>query len=397
MAFLREIGVSLLAGLGAELARPRHILLIAFGFVIAAITLAVMLTLPAGLNRLAGNSGLPDVVLVLPGSAFSTESSGAFKSDVAGLVGSLPGVAHNRQGRPLVAPQFVVNTRLRRTDGTNATVLVRGVTPTFWNIVGRAISIRSGQRFTAGKDELIAGVGSARSFVSLDTGDTTAVHHSPWRVSGEFSAHGGFWESELWTDLEALQSTYHAQGTVTSLWVQLTAPDAFDAFNTGLHANPQTQGLRVVRQRAYYTQQAPFLKYYITAATEGVALGLGLGAILAVINALGVALAARRRELAILRAIGFRRGALAMALLIEVLVIGAVCAAIALLAAWLAVDGREVASATMAGPAIQFRMHVGVSVVGLTFAYVLVLGVLSACWPIARVLHAPLTKVLRDE
>jgi hypothetical protein len=42
-------------------------------------------------------------------------------------------------------------------------------------------------------------------------------------------------------------------------------------------------------------------------------------------------------------------------------------------------------------------MHVGSAVIGWTFVYVLMLGVLSALWPIARAVRAPLTKTLQDE
>jgi putative ABC transport system permease protein len=395
MRILREIASSLATGLASALARPRHTLLIAFGFIIAGITLAVLLTLPAGLKRLAGNTGSPDVAIVLSGNSFN-ESGGALKPEVAALVGSLPGVAHGREGQPLVAPQFVANARLRRTDGTTATVLMRGVTPVFWDVLGHTPSMRSGRSFAAGKDELIAGVGAARGFVALDTGATLSIHDTPWHVTGEFAAGGGFWESELWTDMAALQAAYHAQGAVTCLWVKLTSPAAFKTFQQALHDDPQSQGLHAMLQRDYYTEQTSFLKYLIIAAAEVIAVALGLGAILAIVNALGMALAARRRELAIQRAVGFRRAALALALLVEVLVIGAVCAAVAVLVAWLAVNGHEVGSST-GGSAIEFRMRVGSSVIGWTFVYVLILGVLSALWPIARAVRAPLTKTLQDE
>ena len=395
MRILREIASSLATGLASALARPRHTLLIAFGFVIAGITLAVLLTLPAGLKRLAGNTGSPDVAIVLSGNSFN-ESGGAFRPEVAALVGSLPGVAHGHEGQPLVAPQFVANARLRRSDGTTATVLVRGVTPVFWDVLSHTPSMRSGRSFAAGKDELIAGVAAARGFVALDTGATLSIHDTPWHVTGEFAAGGGFWESELWTDMAALQAAYHAQGAVTCLWVKLTSPAAFKTFQQALHDDPQTQGLHAMLQRDYYTEQTSFLKYLIIAAAEVIAVALGLGAILAIVNALGMALAARRRELAIQRAVGFRRAALALALLVEVLVIGAVCAAVAVLVAWLAVNGHEVGSST-GGSAIEFRMRVGSSVIGWTFVYVLILGVLSALWPIARAVRAPLTKTLQDE
>ncbi len=65
---------------------------------------------------------------------------------------------------------------------------------------------------------------------------------------------------------------------------------------------------------------------------------------------------------------------LALTLLVEVLVIGPVCAGIAVMVAWLAVNGHEVGSSAM-GSAIQFRMRVGAGVVGWTFAYVLILWV----------------------
>jgi putative ABC transport system permease protein len=395
MQLLRETAASFSTGLRMSLARPRHTLLIAFGFLVAGITLAVLLTLPAGLNRLAGNTGASDIAVVMSGNAFE-ESGESFKPALAALAGSLPGVAHSRNGQPLVAPQFVVETRLRRTDGSTTTVLLRGVTPVFWNIVGHAVSMRSGRRFAAGKDELIAGIAAARGFVALDTGATTSINRNPWHVSGEFAAGGGFWESELWTDMSALQSAYHAQGVLTCLWVKLTSPAAVKAFKRALHDNPPTQGLHAVSQRDYYTDQTWFMKYLITAATQGVAVALGLGAILAIINALGLALAARGRELAIQRAIGFRRGSLALALLVEVLVVGASCAGISVLVAWLAVNGHEVGSST-GGSAIEFRMHVGSAVIGWTFMYVLILGVLSALWPIAQAVRAPLTKTLQDE
>ncbi len=395
MAFPHEVGVSFKTGIATSIARPRHTLLIAFGFLIAGITLVVLLTIPAGLKRVAGHTGSPDVALVFPGGTVS-ESGGTFKMNLAGLVGSLPGVAHDSKGQPLVAPQFVIDTRLRRTDGTTATVLVRGVTPMFWDIVGKAATLTPGQRFATGKDQLIAGVAAARGFVSLDTGDVIRVHHQPWQVAGQFAAGGGFWESELWTGMAALQSAFNAQGELTCLWVKLTSPAAFEAFSKALHENPRTQGLHTVRQPDYYAGQSSFLQSFIGIVAEAIALALGLGAILAIVNALGMALDARRRDLAILRAVGFRRVSLAVSLLAEVLVVGALCAGIAILIGWLAVNGREVGSSTLSN-AIQFKLRVDGSVIGWTVLYLLAIGILSAIWPVIRALRAPLTRALQDE
>jgi putative ABC transport system permease protein len=355
----------------------------------------VLLTIPAGLRRLAGQTGLSDVVIVLPNGA-TDESSGTLGAGFAGLVGSLPGVAHSRDGHPLVAAQFVVNTRLRRHDGTTATVLVRGVTPTFWNVIGESVAMRSGRHFRAGTDELISGVAAASSFVSADAGATVLLHAKPWHVSGEFTAEGGFWESELWADLAALQATYNAQGTLTCIWVKLDSPDMFSTFSKALHDDPRTAGLYATRQRDYYTSQTAFLEWFIQVAAEGIAVALGLGAALAIINALSMALDARKRDLAILRALGFRRRALATALLVEVLLNGILCTGISLVLGWLMVDGREIGSSTFSS-AIQFKMHIDVNVVVWTLIYLLLLSALSALWPIVRAVRAPLTHALQRE
>lgn len=109
-----------------------------------------------------------------------------------------------------------------------------------------------------------------------------------------------------------------------------------------------------------------------------------------------MALEARRHDLAVLRAVGFQRITLALALLIEVLVIAVVCAGIALLISWFAVNGREIGTSTISN-AIQFKLRVDSSVAGWTIAYLVVIGILSAILPVVRAVRTPLTRALHEE
>lgn len=395
MAWLREVWAALTTNLRSVVTRPRHTLLIGFGFLVAGTMLVVLLTIPAGLQRVAGQTGLPHIAMVLSSGAH-TESASSIATEKAALIAALPGVAHTSDGRPLVAPQFVVNTRLVRRDGSTATALLRGVTPTFWMVIDHSIRLDKGVRFHAGKHELIAGVAAARGFVSLAIGNAVRLQNQPWRVTGHFTAGGGFWESQLWTDMATLQSVYHAQGHVNVLWVRLRSEAAFNAFNEALHDNPRTQGLYAVTQQAYYASQTGFLRSFIRIVAIAVALALGLGAVLAIANALDMAMAARRRDMAVLRALGFRRAALATALVAEVLLIGLVCAAIAVGIGWFAVNGHEVGSSTL-NHAIRFKLQVDVGVIAWTVAYLLVIGLLSAVWSTVRAVQSPLTRTLQNE
>lgn len=395
MRRMRETRAALAIGFATLWTRPRHLVLSAAGFLIAGLTLVALLTIPAGMAQLAGRTGLADVAVVLSNNAAGEISSNLPPSTVA-LIGTLPGVARDAAGRALAAPEFVADAQLRQRDGSTATVLVRGVTPAFWQVVGGAARITAGRRFASGVDELIAGRAATRRFVALGPGAEVRIRQAPWKVTGTFDARGSIWGSELWTDMPALQAAYNAQGQVSVVWVKLATPDAFGAFAAAFRSDPRLQGFRAVRQSAYYAGQIGFLAHFARLAIVGIAAALGAGAVLAVLNALGTALAARQRETAILRAVGFRRASLALALLAEVLATAVVCAIVSTVIGWLVLNGRQVDSASF-NQAISFPMRVTPTVAAWVLAYLLALGTVGALGPILRAVRRPLTRVLQDD
>ncbi|NCT68741.1 MAG: ABC transporter permease [Rhodanobacteraceae bacterium] len=389
MRGIREVRGALTQALLTTLTRPRHLLLSVAGLLIAGATLLGLLTIPAGLDGLAARTGLDDVAVVLAGNQPSEAAAGMSDAEKATLIGNLPGVARSTGGSALIAPQFVVNIKLRRRDGATADVMLRGVSPAVWQVLGEHVRLVRGAAFGAGLQELIAGAGVARDFVALDTGAQTLVRKRPWRVSGEFTADGGLWESELWTDIGILQATWNAPGRISAWWVKLTSPAAFDSFEAALSGNSSLKGMYALPQRDYYRMQVGFIYRYTQIAAWGISLLLGLAALLAIANALHMALSARQRETALLRALGFRRTCLALSMLIEVVAISLVCACIVILVGWCVLDGRAIASATFF-QSIGFPLRVSANVASWTVFYTCTLGVLAALWPISRALLAPL-------
>lgn len=383
-------------GLLAILARPRNGLLTAAGFLIASATLLGLLTIPAGLNRLAGRTGRNDIAVVLTSHDMSEATGGMNIAERITMIGNLPGVAHDAAGHALIAPQFVVSTKLRRFDGFRADVMIRGVAPVFWQVVGDSAKLVKGRKFSRGVHELIAGSSAVRDFVALDDGANVVIRKQPWRVTGQFSAGSSLWGSELWTDIDSLQSAWNAPGQVTTLWVRLTSPEAFNKFKSAMAGNVALRDLPVQRQTDYYRWQIGFIYRYAHIAAWGISVLLGIAAILAINNALHMALTARQRETAVLRSLGFRQLPLALGMFVEVIVIGLACAIIVIAMGWLVLDGRHVSSATFF-QSIDFPLFIGPSVMLSTITYTIVLGALSAIWPIAHAVRAPLTKALQDE
>lgn len=393
MQAFREIASALWLGLSSGIIRPRNLLLIVAGFLISGLTLLVLLAIPAGLQRLAGHTGRDDVAIVLAASAQNESTSTLVPEDVQ-LVSALPGIAHDSQGHPTIAPQFVANTKLQRTDGSMVDLLMRGVTPAFWDIVGDSIRITQGKKPRPGIAAIIAGTGVATAHNDIHVGTSIPLRGSMWQITGEFDAHGSVWDSELWTDLQALQAAFNAQGHVSSIWVRLARPAAYARFAAALRLDQRLRDTRTMRQRDYYSEQIGFIARFIRIAAVGIACVLGLGAMLAIANALGLALEARRNEIAMLRAVGFGRTTVAVALLAEVSLIGFICACVAVAIGWFLLRGYSIDSSTGAY-AIRFHMTVTGAVALWTLVYLLILGLLSAIWPVMRTVRAPLLSALR--
>jgi putative ABC transport system permease protein len=295
-----------------------------------------------------------------------------------------------------LAPQFVTSTKLQRVDGSNVDVLMRGVTAQFWNVIADSVHVTNGDKPPAGVNAVIAGRSVATAQNGVHSGSSLPLRGIDWKVSGMFDANGAVWDSEIWTDFQALQSAFNAQGQVSSVWVQLVSPGDFDRFFSAFKQDRRLNSARAMRQHDYYTEQIGFIAAFVRIAAAGIACVLGLGAILAITNALGMALQMRRGEIATLRALGFRSNPLAIALLFEVLLVGAVSAVIAIFVGWMLLRGWSIDSSTGAYT-ISFQMDMHWRVMVWTLVYSLALGVLSAMWPIAQTIRAPLVNALKAE
>lgn len=390
---LRELVSAIRVGFSSHVERPRHLLLIAAGFVIGALVLVLLLALASGFDRLGDETGDDDVAIVFAANA-RNESDSALKPEVATLVADLPGVARDSDGRPVVAPQFVASAKLRRRDGEVATALVRGVTPAIWTLVGMHPPERASLQRSAA-NQLLAGTAAARSFVATDVDAQIKIRNAVWTVVDHFEGRG-LWDSELWADIAPLQATFNAPAALSVLWVKLNSPAEFATFQAALEGDKRLRDLRTEMQRDYYGRQVRFVSHFLRIATAAVAAALGLGAALAIANALTLALIARRRELAILRALGWQRRTLGAALLLEVMLISVPAALFAIAAAWLMLGDLSVGSSTGV-QTVNVTMAITPGAVAWTLEYVLLLGATSAIWPAWQAVRTPIIRALHDD
>ena len=211
--------------------------------------------------------------------------------------------------RPLASAELWVILDLpKRSTGTDANVPMRGVERNGLE-VRKGVRIIEGRMFELGKNEVIVGCGAASSFAGLEVGKTLKVAHNQWLITGVFSAQGGISESEIWTDAHVLQEAYRRGDTFQSVYARLNSPGDFQAFKDALTSNPQLS-VKVERQSDFYAGQSETMTRLITTLGVLIASLMAIGAVFGALNTMYGAVAARTREIATLRALGFGSAAI---------------------------------------------------------------------------------------
>jgi putative ABC transport system permease protein len=356
--------------------------------------LVSLLSMGEGFRAALELSGRDDVALVLRGGS-SDELSSAFGREEVSVIESAPGIAQDERGA-IASPEFytIVDLPMRST-GTSGNVPFRGVT-------ARATEVRdgflivAGRMFEPGKDEVIVGRGAFAQFGNVDLGRVVTWGSHDWRVVGVFEAGGSVSESEVWTDLTVLQGVYRRGNSVQVVRVRLTSPEAIDALERWLDADPRIDP-SVQSERAFYADQSRILVTMIRYVGTTIAVLMGIGAVFAALNTMYSAVSTRTREIATLRALGFGAGPVVVSVLLEAVALGLLGGVLGGVLVYLGLNGYQASTlnwASFSQITFAFTVTPGLLVTGL--GYSLILGLVGGLLPALRAARLPVTAGLRE-
>jgi putative ABC transport system permease protein len=353
-----------------------------------------VLSIAEGFQRVMERGASPDVALVLR-TGSDTEMSSGLEMDATRIVKDAPGVLRTATGPVASAELYVVVDVPKRSTGTDANVPLRGVE-------GAAVSVRDnlkiteGRMFAWGKNEVIVGVGAARAFEGLEVGGTVKVGSARWPVVGVFTANGGIAESEIWTDAKVLQDAYHRGDSFQSVYARLASPEAFQDFKDALTTNPRLS-VKVERQSEHFAEQSTAITTLITTLGFLIAALMAIGAVFGALNTMYSAVATRTREIATFRALGFGRGAILVALMIESLVVALVGGAIGGTLAYLAFNNFHAATMNWQSfSQVTFAFAVTPHLLTQGIAWAIGIGFLGGLLPALRAARIPIAAALRE-
>jgi putative ABC transport system permease protein len=353
-----------------------------------------VLSIASGFRQAMTVSGSPDGAIIMRSGADSEMVSGLGRNETR-IIADTPGIARTAQGPLASAELFVIIDLPKRSTGTDANVPLRGVESAALQVRDN-LKIIQGRMFEWGKDEVIVGRGAAQEFAGLEVGSKMKVGRYEWPVVGIFSANGGVAESEIWSDAKVLQDAYHRGDSFQSVSVRLNSPAAFQAFKDSLTSNPQLN-VQVIRQSDYYVQQSEAITRLVTTLGFLIASLMAIGAVFGALNTMYSAVAARSREIATLRALGFGGGAVVVSLMLESLLLALVGGLIGGALAYLAFNNFHTSTMNFQSfSQITFAFRVTPELLVRGIVWSALIGLIGGLFPAIRAARMPIAAALRE-
>jgi putative ABC transport system permease protein len=358
--------------------------------------LVALLAMGEGYAETLRKTGNTETAIVMRGASAS-EVMSVLERDSVVVIPQAAGIARDAQGKPIASPEIVVAANLQLKGGTAddvGSVQLRGIGDEAWTVRPN-VKLVAGRKFKPGMHELMVGQGAQREFADLDVGHQIKLGNQLWTVVGEF-ASGDALDSELWADANVVAEAYRRGGSRNSVTVKLADPRGFDAFKATLQADPRLK-VDVSTTIDYFSKQSEGTSKMIKAIGITVGVIMAIGAIFGALNCMFAAVAARAREIATLRAIGFRGMPVVVAIMLETMLLALLGGLLGGALAWLIFNGYT-ASTLAAGSVgkLSFEFSVTPALLWSGLKWALAIGFIGGLFPAVRAARLPVTAALRE-
>jgi putative ABC transport system permease protein len=371
---------------------PSLVIVIGLAGVVGVFT--ALLAMAVGFESTLKATGRSDAVIIMRGGS-DEELNSAFDRDSTDVIKQEPGIATGADGKPLASAEMMVIAELLRRDDTKngANITVRGVEPAAFALRPH-LKIIAGRNFTPGLRELIVGSGVLRQFQGADIGQVVRMRGSNWTVVGEFES-GDSHDSELWTDINVARSTFGRTGS-SSVLAALEGPGGLAKLKAAIAAEPRLT-VDVLREQDYFSGQTKQFREQIGFLAGLVTVIMALGAVFAALNSMYAAVAARGKEIATLRAIGFSGTPVLISVMIEALLLALAGGVLGALIAYVLFNNLSVSTLGQNFTQVVFNFKVTPQLVARGLVIAIVIGMIGGFLPALRAARAPVTTSLREQ
>lgn len=258
------------------------------------------------------STGRSDEVVIVQAGSMTVDFSHVPRSSL-GYVQTLEGV-EARTERPLVSPELGLGS-VATVDGRERDLSLRGVTADA-PAVYTQVHLAEGSWPSGGRQVTVGRTAAAK--LGLDLDDELTFEGEEWTVVGIHEAGGRVYDQEVWVALDDLAAAANRR-TYTNYFLRAESPEAAAALVERVNEN-RRYPLRAQLASDFYARTGG-MSIWMATLGQFIAIIIAIGAAFGGMNTMYSAVSSRRRELGILRSLGFGRGAVLLAVLLESLVL----------------------------------------------------------------------------
>jgi putative ABC transport system permease protein len=386
MSFLKQTIALTVAGLSSISERRGPSLVTVIGVTAAVGVLTSLLAIREGASIFSGGNARSDIVDVISRGATSTPQSVITRSTLS-VIESAPGVKRSPDGKPYVTATTFVSVDAVKKNGKTGNVYLVGFSPGA-ALVQSNVKIIEGRQYGQGLHEVTISDPIRKMYRNMDIGDHLVLLRTEWTIVGVFAGNDSIGDSVLRADADTVMSAFN-RNTFQAAQVQLESPAAFSQFKDSLTSNPAISvEVRTLAQSmkdnfGQLNSLLDFVAYFVGTV-------MASGAVFGALNSLYASVDARRREIATLRAIGFRGGPIVASVLIEGMLLSLPGAFLGALIAWVLFNGNVV---DVSG--LIFKLTVTPHLLGVSILWALAIGLIGGSLPALRAARLPVATALR--
>ena len=362
---------------------------ISFALVIA--TLMATLSMVKGIEDILLSSGRADRFFAIS-SKTTSESQSRMEDNDPFVIDGYDEIKINADGLPFTSHEIVTTASVGNQTNDLFRQIIRGVDLERAKNVHNNIRIIEGRFFSnRHKNEIMLGKG-AFSSLNLKVGQQVKIQKQIWTVVGVFKDNGSPMESEIWTSRENIELSFKKK-YVSSVWGIVKDKSLTNKFVERLN-NEAMLAVYALTEKEYYSKGSNTAMLYKYLGWF-VAILLSIGAIFSAMNTMYASIASRITEIGTLRAIGFKKPSIALALLFESLLI-ALSGSLLACSAILLFDGYTMSMNVPGIGKIIYQLKISGTILYTGIIFSVFLGLISGSIPARNTLRIDIIESLKN-
>lgn len=367
-------------------------LLTALGIALVVFVFADVLMLSYGIQKTLIDTGFEENATIIRKSA-GTEMQSSLSKEQSAIIINQPEISQDEEGNLLAAREVnVLITLVRKNSGSVSNVTVRGADDASLKLRPQ-IKLREGRTWHRGLQEIIVGSSIAKNFKGVEIGGLIKFAGRQWRIVGVFDAQKSGFDSEVWGDVNQIMDAFR-RPIYSSVTARIHGSESFNNFKNSIE-NDQRLTAEVKRENKYYAEQSEMLATFLNVLGITITIIFSLGAIIGAMITMYAAVGSRTQEIGTLRALGFTRGNILSAFLIECLIISVSGGLVGLVAASFMqlITVSTINWQTFAELAFDFKLTTRIAIQSMVFA--VIMGSAGGLLPSLRAARTDIVKALR--